>query len=197
MTEGEEGVGGADDRIGEDRGNLGEERDLYQFVAEPPRAWCEKSPRYRWEVSLSYEEANELVSKNLGQLVGKPGLAVGQLQSLLIKRRGERGRVEEFEVRAGGRSHLVYGDQARWLFGEGKPSVKGLPSTLFAMEVEFEGGWLPARFIFRGGGWGHGRGLCQWGAQGRATAGASAEEIVKAYYPGAEIARGKAELTGE
>jgi SpoIID/LytB domain protein len=40
---------------------------------------------------------------------------------------------------------------------------------------------------FEGKGWGHGVGLCQWGARGRALAGQTAEQIVGAYYPGARV----------
>jgi stage II sporulation protein D len=51
-------------------------------------------------------------------------------------------------------------------------------------------GWLyrlPARFVFTGRGYGHGVGMSQWGAQGMALGGKSAEEILKHYYPGIEI----------
>ena len=41
--------------------------------------------------------------------------------------------------------------------------------------------------VFEGRGWGHGVGLCQWGARGRALAGQSAEQIVSAYYTGATV----------
>jgi SpoIID/LytB domain protein len=40
---------------------------------------------------------------------------------------------------------------------------------------------------FEGKGWGHGVGLCQWGARGRALAGQSAAAIVGAYYQGTTI----------
>ena len=36
---------------------------------------------------------------------------------------------------------------------------------------------------FEGRGWGHGVGLCQWGAKGRAAAGQSYSQILQAYYP--------------
>jgi len=42
-------------------------------------------------------------------------------------------------------------------------------------------------FIFHGVGHGHGIGLCQWGARGRALAGQAAGEILAAYYPGATV----------
>ncbi|HET8569976.1 MAG TPA: SpoIID/LytB domain-containing protein [Candidatus Limnocylindria bacterium] len=43
---------------------------------------------------------------------------------------------------------------------------------------------LPDRFVFRGRGFGHGVGMSQWGAQGMALAGASAEQILLHYYRG-------------
>ncbi len=52
------------------------------------------------------------------------------------------------------------------------------------------GGWmyrLPARFVFSGRGYGHGVGMSQWGAQGMALAGKSAEEILTHYYQGIAI----------
>ena len=39
-------------------------------------------------------------------------------------------------------------------------------------------------FAVQGHGWGHGRGMSQWGAQGAASLGRTAEEIVSFYYPG-------------
>lgn len=39
-------------------------------------------------------------------------------------------------------------------------------------------------FAIAGHGWGHGRGMSQWGAQGAASNGVSAETIVSTYYPG-------------
>jgi SpoIID/LytB domain protein len=39
-------------------------------------------------------------------------------------------------------------------------------------------------FSIEGHGWGHGRGMSQWGAQGAASQGVSADTIVSTYYPG-------------
>ncbi len=39
-------------------------------------------------------------------------------------------------------------------------------------------------FAIEGHGWGHGRGMSQWGAQGAASQGESTEAIVSTYYPG-------------
>ena len=40
---------------------------------------------------------------------------------------------------------------------------------------------------FSGRGWGHGVGLCQWGASFMGRERYSTEEILKYYYPGAEL----------
>ena len=45
-----------------------------------------------------------------------------------------------------------------------------------------------------GAGWGHGVGMSQWGARGRAHAGQSATEIIQAYYQGTEV--GQADTAG-
>lgn len=43
---------------------------------------------------------------------------------------------------------------------------------------------VPDRFVFKGRGFGHGVGMSQWGMQGMALGGASAEQILKHYYRG-------------
>ena len=43
---------------------------------------------------------------------------------------------------------------------------------------------LDGLFAVEGHGWGHGRGMSQWGAQGAASLGRTADEIVSTYYPG-------------
>ena len=48
---------------------------------------------------------------------------------------------------------------------------------------------LPGQVIrIEGQGWGHGVGMSQWGARGRALAGQTADQIVRGYYTGIDIA---------
>ena len=58
-----------------------------------------------------------------------------------------------------------------------------LPSAMFVVDRE------DGATVLRGGGWGHGAGMCQWGAVGRAEAGQGYREILRAYYSGADVAR--------
>ena len=43
--------------------------------------------------------------------------------------------------------------------------------------------------VAEGGGYGHGAGMCQWGAMGMAKRGYNFREILNHYYRGAEIRR--------
>jgi stage II sporulation protein D len=65
---------------------------------------------------------------------------------------------------------------------------KTLPSTDFTLTKGAEG--LPdgqAGVMFEGRGWGHGVGLCQWGAIEMAREGKDYREILSHYYPGTKI----------
>jgi SpoIID/LytB domain protein len=46
-----------------------------------------------------------------------------------------------------------------------------------------------ALFLIRGHGWGHGVGMGQWGAEGRAAHGDTYDEILAAYYPGTALSQ--------
>ena len=46
---------------------------------------------------------------------------------------------------------------------------------------------MPSEFIYYGGGWGHGVGMCQAGAAGMAEYGYSYKEILQHYYKDTEI----------
>jgi len=72
----------------------------------------------------------------------------------------------------------VFGDKVRWLF---QRDGKILPSSLFSI-AQNEGG-----YTISGSGYGHGIGMCQFGAIARAKAGQKFDEILKAYYTGVSI----------
>jgi len=64
----------------------------------------------------------------------------------------------------------------------------GVASGLYSMNCRLDD--AGASIVFRDGrGFGHGVGLSQWGAQAKARRGASAEDILQFYYPGARIFR--------
>ena len=62
-----------------------------------------------------------------------------------------------------------------------------LSSALFLVEPPEKD--HPGEWVFRGAGWGHGVGMCQIGAIGRAEHGQTYREILRHYFSGAEIVR--------
>ena len=76
-----------------------------------------------------------------------------------------------------GNRAALSGPEARKLFG--------LRSPAFSADLQQSG----MRIRFEGRGWGHGVGLCQWGAQGFALEGMDFQGILERAYPGAELSR--------
>jgi stage II sporulation protein D len=62
------------------------------------------------------------------------------------------------------------------------PSGSKLRSTICRI-IRLDNNWV----FFNGRGFGHGVGLCQYGAQGMALQGRTAEEILSHYYPGSKL----------
>ena len=65
------------------------------------------------------------------------------------------------------------------------PSPK--PRSKYGYMIEKSGN----EFVFYGRGWGHGVGMCQWGAMAMAEQGYTAEQILAHYYPGTAVRRFK------
>ena len=146
--------------------------------------FCEKSSHATWETVFTPEEvATGLRAKKLG--------APADLADLLVVDRDPAGRATRVAlVAADGASLTMSASELRLAVGPGK-----IKSTWFEIENQPADGTAggenePAgRFVFRGKGWGHGVGFCQWGARGMADAGHDAEAILRRYYPGAQIVR--------
>jgi SpoIID/LytB domain protein len=64
-----------------------------------------------------------------------------------------------------------------------------LNSAMFELKIERHAKGRPVTWVFTGGGWGHGVGMCQVGAIGRAEAGQNYREILNHYFNGAAPAR--------
>jgi len=162
-----------------------DDRPLYSDLEQP---YCAHDHDLAWTRRFSRQEAQSLISSNLPRVLGQLGLSPGKLESMHIVKSSTSDRVAWLDVRTSTGAYRVRGDAIRWLFGEGHPGPKGLRSTAFDLAVEDDARGVPRAFIFQGVGHGHGIGLCQWGARGRALAGQTASEILAAYYPGAAVA---------
>lgn len=145
--------------------------------------FCDISPRYAWVASWTAEELAAAVAGGVERhfgLTAPPGPVTG----VRVTGRTAHGRVTELEVRTEGGRWVVRKNDIRFFLRT--PDGRILGSTWFrvtAAPPEADGLRLTGR------GYGHGIGMCQWGAIGRARAGHSYREILSHYYPGTELRR--------
>lgn len=169
------------DQPGATRPELSEEAAVRRFIDTPPPSYCAKSGRYRWKERFSRTELRDKLAKGLEVTLGKEFKGLSQLNSIRVAARGPQGRVESLEISSPEGVYTVQGDAIRWLWSGGRIGTGGLQSTLFYLIQDKD------TVSVIGGGWGHGVGLCQQGAAGRAESGQTYPEIIKAYYPGTEL----------
>jgi len=95
------------------------------------------------------------------------------------------GRLAGLRIRTDRGSHVVRGNGMRFVIRPSNGEI--LPSTYFsARSVRRANGDLE-RVTLTGRGNGHGVGMCQWGAIGRARAGQTWESILQTYFPGTRL----------
>ena len=86
-----------------------------------------------------------------------------------------------------GHEHRIRADSIRWTL---RPTASGSLNSSKLMEVNAtKTDGQVSRLEVRGGGWGHGVGMCQVGAINRAKAGQSYRDILGAYYTDVQITR--------
>jgi stage II sporulation protein D len=109
------------------------------------------------------------------------------IDAIRVDARHPSGRVSWFvahgrDARGRDREVRVDGQELRMSLG---------PSRVRSLLCEVEASRAPAGtlggVVFQGRGWGHGAGLCQWGARGMAERGFGFRQILHRYYPGAGI----------
>ena len=148
-------------------------------------AWCAISPRFRWQESWSGEALARTLRETLPAAGGSAELA-GRLRDVRVLDRTPTGRVARLEFAGAGGSLVVTGPVARLVLRTADGSI--LRSANFNLQVTRSGNRI-VRLDAVGSGAGHGVGMCQWGAIGRARAGFSYQDILSAYFPGTAISR--------
>lgn len=130
--------------------------------------YCETSSPYRWEQRIPLKKLE-------AQLKGG-GVTLSGLRDVRPGTRNRSGRLNEVQFIAAGGKTAIPAVQLRKVAG-----YSVIKSTNF--EVRLSGDDL----LFTGTGYGHGVGLCQWGAKQRAADGFDYREILSYYYPGTRL----------
>jgi SpoIID/LytB domain protein len=131
---------------------------------------------YRWSKTYTQDEIGELIRR-------KSGRDFGKIIDLVPVERGVSGRLVKLKI-MGTSQTLIVGKELeirRWL------SESHLYSSAFVVKKEDVNDGIPAKFILRGAGWGHGVGLCQIGAAVMASKGYTHQEILQHYFVDANL----------
>lgn len=152
-------------------------------------AFCKGSRLYRWTEVWPADEFLDLVSSYGPQVFPRNGAPPGgELVAVYVRDRGPSHRVKDLEIRTRGGSYHLTGDRIRMVLRRPSRHDQILRSTLFSTVVRRSHGRI-VEVEFDGGGYGHGVGMCQFGAIGMARAGYSMKQIIGHYYKGVELAR--------
>ncbi len=141
---------------------------------------CEASPLFRWERRYTPLQLDTMVANYYGRSPLK--LPVGDTTTIRFKakvlKRTSQGRVINMEIGYRDTSFTLSNYAIRRFFK--LPGKRDLPSTLFTVSNQGD-----SLLIIKGGGFGHGVGMCQWGALQMAKQGFKYYDIlVNKYFRG-------------
>lgn len=157
-------------------GHTEDAKELWPRQSWPPLdgvrcLYCRESPHYFWQKNLS---AAEIQSK-----LNEKGVKAGPIEDISVTRRDKSDRILTLIITGqDGRQITISGKDFREFIG---PNVIRSNNYYIVMQGAF--------CDFIGKGWGHGAGLCQWGAQGMADKGVSYDKILEFYYPLSVLSR--------
>ena len=151
------------------------------------RYYCDIAPRFRWERSWRADSLTTVVERYLRSYAQVPPGPVGEVRRVDVDSKTPSGRVAALWVETSRGRYRLRANDIRYVLRS--PSGELLNSTYFSPEVVSSPDGRLTRLTVRGLGYGHGVGMCQWGAIGRARAGQDFRTILRTYFPGTTVAR--------
>lgn len=166
-----------------------------QWIQSSPPAFCNTSDKtilaqilpatdletpdfFRWRVEYEQEELADIIRQ-------RSGMDFGHIVDLVPVERGNSGRLITLTI-VGTRTTLTIGKE---LEIRRTLSRSHLYSSAFIIDRVDGKENIPSRFALRGAGWGHGVGLCQIGAAVMGETGFSSTDILRHYFPAAELTK--------
>ena len=192
------------------------EEELKAFLLkEEVTTYDSESPWYRWQIFMSMEDLEKSINKGLAaryktvpeqiltydektdSYVSEPISDLGTLKSIRMIERGKGGIATDLLITGSKGVFLVKNEYnirtvlaplTATIYRENASPAQGaslLPSAFIFLQ---KGSYLEETgYLITGGGYGHGVGMSQCGADAMAKAGATCEEIINQYYPGTEL----------
>lgn len=152
-------------------------------------------PMYRWTVSYTDSEMRQAIETGLSRCSDVSATSVGNIKSVAVTSRDDSGLVKAVTITGDAGSVTVSGQSnIRVLFAtDGKAITEqdgseltgwtGVPSNFYYVKKDTSSGL----YILKGGGYGHGVGMSQNGANELAKLGYTAAQIISHYYNGAVL----------
>jgi stage II sporulation protein D len=176
-------------------GSTAAPQDSWRAAAEPylqrvsdqipgtDRYYCDQAPRFRWTRTFGTDELRDAVARYVRTLPGGAS-GIGMVTNVAVTAVTPAGRVGTLTVDTDRGRWSLHGNEIRSALRS--PAGELLYSTYFSVDV-VPGRSGVERLILKGGGNGHGVGMCQSGAIGRARAGQDFRTILRTYYPGTTV----------
>ncbi|MBU2221131.1 MAG: SpoIID/LytB domain-containing protein, partial [Candidatus Omnitrophica bacterium] len=133
-----------------------------------PCDFCKESPHYNWHQVSEEKEIRE-------KLIGA-GYDINKINEIVILGKNPSGRIKNLRIISDKKDITISCKDFRNIIG---PNI--IKSTNFSVSL------VNGDVVFVGLGWGHGVGLCQWGAYFMAKKGYSYEQIIEYYFPGSKL----------
>ncbi len=139
---------------------------------------CKASPYYSWERKYKKEYFENLIKNNFLKIFGI-NLNGDIFERMEIKKNKE-GRIIEMKIKHESGNIILKSNEIRNLF---KDEMKNTPLPSVWFDLIQKGNEI----LLKGRGFGHGIGLCQYGARELSKMGWNYEEIITFYFPGTKI----------
>ncbi|MBL9147716.1 MAG: SpoIID/LytB domain-containing protein [Phycisphaerae bacterium] len=163
------------------------------FNAIPPltvsassvRDCCRAAPTWRWRMSLPTGETAKRIAA--WARTERPAMAkIDGVRSIDVAAVNAAGRPTSFRiVDAKNQTFEIPSERLRWAFNSDNPGLPVVRSRV--RSGDFTAQVSAVSIALEGRGFGHGVGLCQYGAEGLAKDGATWREILRRFYPSADV----------
>jgi SpoIID/LytB domain protein len=146
---------------------------MERWLTTSPPAWCAEHRDFRWKNKLTRRQLSEIINKSYN---------IGDVKAVRPGARGTSGRLVSLELVGTRNTTKVDRELAI------RQVIGGLPSAMFIITSE-DGKNGSVSLTLRGGGSGHGVGMCQQGARAMAERGLAHSVILKHYFTEVELER--------
>jgi stage II sporulation protein D len=149
------------------------------------RYYCDISPRFRWREEWDAPKLRAILSRTLVNRTPLSGDGLQRITDVKVNGTTRSRRVKELRIVFERGDVRIPAPDIRTILRPDPDRI--LSSDAFQLTVTRSDDGQVTRVVAAGAGSGHGVGMCQWGAIGRARAGQDYQSILRTYFPGTKI----------